>query len=108
MEQNAFADLVGCGAQASERTRGAVDIFVDGGIEVRFTPQPTDGTRHTYDRDALSFVASGRGFYRADDKVTPVSAGDLCFAAAGTVHGFEKFTPDFAVWTIVYGGVKRR
>jgi len=46
--------------------------------------------------------------FRADDKVTPVSAGDLCFAAAGTVHGFEKFTPDFAVWTIVYGGVKRR
>jgi len=95
MEQTPFADLVGCGAQASERARDAVDIFVDGGIEVRFTPQPKDGTRHTYDRDALSFVASGRGFYRADDKVTPVSASDLCFAAAGTVHGFEEICAGF-------------
>ena len=70
-------------------------------------PQPKDGTPHTHDRDELYFVASGRGFYRCDDKVTPVSAGDLCFAAAGTVHGFEKFTQDFAIWIIFYGDVKR-
>ena len=69
-------------------------------------PQPKDGTPHTHDRDELYFVASGRGFYRCDDKVTPVSAGDLCFAAAGTVHGFEKFTQDFAIWIIFYGDVK--
>jgi hypothetical protein len=74
------------------------EVFVDGEIEVRFTLQPKDGTPHTHDRDELYFVASGRGFYRCDDKVTPVSAGDLCFAAAGTVHDFEKFTQDFAIW----------
>ena len=85
----------------------SAEVFVDGEIEVRFTPQPKDGTPHTHDRDELYFVASGRGFYRCDDKVTPVSAGDLCFAAAGTVHGFEKFTQDFAIWIIFYGDVKR-
>jgi mannose-6-phosphate isomerase-like protein (cupin superfamily) len=85
----------------------SAEVFVDDQLEVRFTPQPKDGTSHTHDRDELYFVASGRGFYRADDEVTPVSAGDLCFAAAGTVHGFEKFTPDFAIWIIFYGEVKR-
>jgi hypothetical protein len=85
----------------------SAEVFVDGKIEVRFTPQPKDGTPHTHDRDELYFVASGRGFYRCDGKVTPVSAGDLCFAAAGIVHGFEKFTQDFAIWIIFYGDVKR-
>ena len=85
----------------------SAEVFVDGEIEVRFTPQPKDGTPHTHDRDELYFVASGRGFFRCGDKVTPVSAGDLCFAAAGTVHGFEKFTQDFAIWIIFYGDVKR-
>ena len=51
----------------------SAEVFVDGEIEVRFTPQPKDGTPHTHDRDELYFVASGRGFYRCDDKVTPVS-----------------------------------
>ena len=85
----------------------SAEVFVDGQLEVRFTPQPRDGTPHTHDRDELYFVASGSGFYRADDKVTPVSTGDLCFAAAGTVHGFEKFTQDFAIWIVFYGEVKR-
>jgi quercetin dioxygenase-like cupin family protein len=85
----------------------SAEVFVDGEVEVRFTEQPTNGAPHTHDRDELYLVAAGRGFYRADGKVTSVSVGDLCFAAAGTVHGFEKFTQDFAIWIIFYGEVKR-
>jgi hypothetical protein len=29
----------------------SAEVFVDGEIEVRFTPQPKDGTPHTHDRD---------------------------------------------------------
>lgn len=85
----------------------SAEVFVDGQLEVRFTPQPRDGVPHTHERDELYFVASGRGVYRADDKITPMGAGDLCFAAAGTIHGFEKFTEDFAIWIVFYGEVKR-
>jgi hypothetical protein len=30
----------------------------------------------------------------------------MCFAAAHTVHGFEDFSDDFAIWIIFYGPVK--
>ena len=51
-------------------------------------------------------MISYSGRYRVEGKVTPVNAGDICFAAAGVVHGFEDFTEDFAIWIIFYGSVK--
>ena len=84
----------------------SAEAFIDGDLEVRFTPRPSSGLQTPHQRDELYIIASGKGFYRCEDRVTPVSAGDLCFAAAHVPHGFENFSDDFAIWIIFYGPVK--
>jgi mannose-6-phosphate isomerase-like protein (cupin superfamily) len=84
----------------------SAEAFIDGDLEVRFTPRPSSGPQTPHQRDELYIVASGTGVYRVEDRVTPVSAGDLCFAAAHAAHGFENFSDDFTIWIIFYGPVK--
>ena len=85
---------------------GSAEAFIDGDLEIRFTPRPTDGPQKPHQRDEVYIVAAGSGFYRVDGKLTAVAAGDMCFAAAHAEHGFENFTEDFAIWIIFYGPVK--
>jgi mannose-6-phosphate isomerase-like protein (cupin superfamily) len=84
----------------------SAEAFVDGDLEIRFTPKPSRGLQTPHQRDEVYVVAAGTGHYRVDDKVTPVGAGDLCFAAAHVAHGFEDFSDDFALWVIFYGPLK--
>ncbi|HEX2591968.1 MAG TPA: cupin domain-containing protein [Rhizomicrobium sp.] len=84
----------------------SAEAFIDGDLEVRFTPKPTKGVQTPHLRDELYIIASGSGRYRVEDRVTEVGTGDLLFAAAGVEHGFEDFTDDFAIWVVFYGPVK--
>ena len=84
----------------------SAEAFIDGDLEVRFTPRPTNGLQVPHQRDELYIVASGTGRYRVEDKVTAVGPGDLLFAAAHVAHGFEDFSEDFAIWIVFYGPVK--
>jgi mannose-6-phosphate isomerase-like protein (cupin superfamily) len=84
----------------------SAEAFVDGDLEIRFTTRPTNGPQQPHQRDEVYIVAAGSGLYRTEDQVTPVGPGDMCFAAAHTVHGFEDFSDDFAIWIIFYGPVK--
>lgn len=84
----------------------SAEAFVDGELEVRFTPGPSKGMQTPHERDELYFVASGTGRYRVEDNVTAVAPGDLLFAPAHVAHGFEDFSDDFAVWIIFYGARK--
>jgi mannose-6-phosphate isomerase-like protein (cupin superfamily) len=84
----------------------SAEAFIDGDLEVRFTPGPSKGPQTPHDRDELYFVATGTGRYRVEDTVTAVGPGDLLFAAAHARHGFEDFSDDFAVWIIFYGPKK--
>ena len=86
----------------------SAEAFTDGDLEVRFTPGPSRGPQTPHQRDELYFVASGTGRYRVADSVTDVGPGDLLFAAAHVVHGFEDFSDDFAVWIVFYGPVKQK
>jgi mannose-6-phosphate isomerase-like protein (cupin superfamily) len=86
----------------------SAEAFVDGELEVRFTPAPSKGMQTPHERDELYIVASGTALYRVEDNVTEVGAGDLLFAAAHVVHGFEDFSRDFTIWIIFYGPVKRQ
>ena len=79
------------------------EAFIDGDLEVRFTPRPTLGPQVPHDRDELYVVAAGNGRFRIEDKVSDVAAGDLLFAAAHAPHGFEDLSDDFAIWIIFYG-----
>jgi mannose-6-phosphate isomerase-like protein (cupin superfamily) len=84
----------------------SAEAFVDGDLEIRFTPRPTDGPQKPHTRDEVYIVAAGSGFYCIDGKRTAVATGDICFAAAHAEHGFEDFTDDFAIWIVFYGPEK--
>lgn len=86
----------------------SAEAFIDGDLEVRFTPRPSRGLQTPHERDELYFVASGTGHYRVGDSITEVGAGALLFAAAHVAHGFEDFSDDFSVWIIFYGPVKEK
>lgn len=85
----------------------SAEAFMDGDLEVRFTPKPTNGMQSPHERDEFYFVASGSGFYRVEDgERVAVGPGSLCFCAAGRVHGFEDISEDFSIWIIFYGPKK--
>jgi len=86
----------------------SAEAFIDGDLEVRFTPGPRRGPQVPHDRDELYIVAAGSGRFRVGDEVTAVGTGDLLFAAAHVAHGFEDFSDDFAVWIIFYGPIKKK
>jgi len=60
--------------------------------------------RRTCATSSMSSPPAAR--YRVEKAVTEVGPGDLLFAAAHTVHGFEELTDDFAIWIVYYGPVK--
>ncbi len=94
-------------ALALPRTPGrSTEVFRDGDLEIRFAAKPTDGPQVPHLRDEVYVVAAGTGFYRVEDRVTPVGPGDLLFAAAHVAHGFERISPDFCVWVLFYGPEK--
>ncbi len=84
----------------------SAEVLIDGDLEIRFTPRPTNGPQTPHQRDEFYIVAAGTGHYRVEGTVTPVAAGDLLFAAAHIPHGFEDFSDDFAIWVVFYGPQK--
>ena len=42
----------------------SAEAFIDGDLEIRFTPRPTDGPQQPHQRDEVYIVAAGKGFYR--------------------------------------------
>ena len=85
---------------AGERS---VALFEHGTLLVKmYAPRGTDPqTPHA--RDEIYVVARGSGTFFDGEARRPFGPGDLLFAPAGTVHRFEDFTDDFAVWVMYYG-----
>src|SRR5260370_6088502 len=81
----------------------SAEAFIDGDLEVRFTPRPTNGPQVPHQRDELYIVAAGTGHYRVEDRLTAVRPRALLFAAAPVAHGFGNFPADFAIWIVVHG-----
>ena len=81
----------------------AVPIFAHGSLEVEmYTPNERDPQK-PHDRDEVYVVAGGRGMFFDGQERHPVHAGSFLFVAAGQLHRFEDFSPDFAVWVFFYG-----
>src|SRR5260370_38953542 len=83
----------------------SAEAFLDGDLEIRFTPRPTNGPQTPHQRDEVYIVAAGTGFYRVEDRVTAAGPGDLCFAAAHVMPGFWDFSDDFPAWFLFDGPV---
>lgn len=81
----------------------SVKLYEHGSLLVKmYAPRKHDPqTPHT--RDELYVVVSGYGkFYNGRTRV-PFEPGDFIFVSAGTIHRFEDFTDDFAVWVAYFG-----
>ncbi len=70
----------------------SAEAFVDGDLEIRFTPRPTNGPQTPHTRDEVYVVPAGSGFYRVDGKGTALSAGEMGLAAVHVTQGFRAFT----------------
>src|SRR5260370_35050761 len=68
----------------------SAEAFIDGDLELRFTPRPTNGPQVPHQRDELYIVAAGTGHYRVEARVTPGAPGDLLFAPGQVAHGVER------------------
>jgi len=64
-----------------------------------YAPHESDEAESHSD-DRVYVVLNGSGFFNVAGDRQPFGPGDLLFSEAETVHNFEDFTPDFAVWTI--------
>jgi len=78
-------------------------LLARGSLEVEFyAPAGTD-PQQPHTRDELYVVVSGKGFFVNGPSLHPFGPGDLLFVPAGTVHRFEDFSDDLAVWVVFYG-----
>ncbi|MGH7459536.1 MAG: cupin domain-containing protein [Longimicrobiales bacterium] len=87
-------------AQAQPRF---IELFRHGTLTVElYAPRGRDAqTPHT--RDEVYVIVSGMGVFYNGEKRVPIVPGDFLFVAAGRLHRFEEFTPDFAAWVMFYG-----
>lgn len=67
-----------------------------------YAPHESDD-QEPHRQNAVYVVVNGSGFFQVGGSRDPFGPGDLCFVEAGVEHRFEAFTPDFAVWRILYG-----
>lgn len=82
--------------------RSAV-LFEHGTLQVKvYAPRGTD-PQTPHSRDEIYVVMQGNGvFYNGDDRRN-FGPGDFLFAPAGSIHRFEDFSDDFAVWVMYFG-----
>lgn len=78
-------------------------LFARGTLELElYAPRGTDA-QQPHRKDELYVVVTGAGVFVCDDRRTPFGPGDCLFAAAGSVHRFESFSEDLAVWVVFWG-----
>jgi mannose-6-phosphate isomerase-like protein (cupin superfamily) len=76
------------------------EVFKHGSLTAGiYAPHESDEAE-THSDDKIYVVLNGSGFFNVAGDRQPFGPGDLLFAGAETVHNFEGFTPDFAVWAI--------
>lgn len=81
----------------------SVQLFQHGSMQVRlYAPRNVD-PQTPHELDEVYVVAVGSGTFVHGEQRYPCAVGDVLFAAAGEVHHFEDFSPDFATWVFFYG-----
>lgn len=80
------------------------EVFRHGSLSAGiYAPHESD-EQTTHPDDKIFVVLNGSGFFTVDGDRQPFGPGDLLFAQAQSLHQFEDFTPDFAVWAIFCPG----
>jgi mannose-6-phosphate isomerase-like protein (cupin superfamily) len=81
----------------------SAEVFVDGDLELRFSPHPTNGPQVPHLKDEIYIVAAGTSGYQVEGRMSQVGPGDVLFCAAHVAHGFVDPSEDFCVWVLFYG-----
>lgn len=77
--------------------------FERGSLSVELYAPRGHDPQQPHDQDEVYVVVSGSGDFVCGGDRMAFGPGDLLFVPAGTVHRFEDFTDDLAVWVIFYG-----
>lgn len=81
----------------------SVSLFERGSLVVKLSQPVGPDSQTPHSRDEVYVVAQGKAEFVCDGSRQTVSPPDVLFVAAGTVHKFENFRDDFAVWVFFYG-----
>lgn len=81
----------------------AVPVFSHGSLEVEMYQPAGSDPQEPHDRDEVYVVAQGAAIFFDGSERHAVQAGSFIFVAAGQLHRFEEFSPDFAAWVLFYG-----
>jgi mannose-6-phosphate isomerase-like protein (cupin superfamily) len=91
------------GALAATGGARSTPVFAHGSLLVKvYAPVDTD-PQAPHTRDEIYVVMRGSGIFFDGERRRQFGPGDFLFVAAGRVHRFEDFTPDFATWVMYYG-----
>lgn len=74
-----------------------------GSMELRWYAPKVADPQTPHDRDELYIVVAGRGWFVRGEERVAFRPDDALFVAANQPHRFEDFTPDLALWVILYG-----
>ena len=81
----------------------SITLFEHGSPQVKLSAPREHDLQKPHTRDEIYVVARGSGVFFNGEARRPFRPGDLLFAPAGSVHRFEDFTDDFAVWVMFFG-----
>jgi mannose-6-phosphate isomerase-like protein (cupin superfamily) len=74
-------------------------------MELRWYAPKGSDPQTPHDRDEIYIVIAGRGWFVHGDERVAFRQTDVLFVAANKPHRFENFTPDLALWVVLYGPV---
>jgi mannose-6-phosphate isomerase-like protein (cupin superfamily) len=80
-----------------------VELFRHGTLAVELYAPRGHDPQSPHSRDEVYVVVQGSGWFRNGDTRHRFGTGDVLFVPAGTVHRFEDFSGDLAVWVLFYG-----
>ena len=81
----------------------SVPVLQHGTLVIKLYAPRGEDPQQPHTRDEVYVVAQGRGTFFFEGERLPFEKGDVLFAPAGTLHRFEDFTDDLAVWVMFYG-----
>ena len=94
--------LADAGSALPDETR-FTDAFRHGTMRLGlYAPRGTD-PQTPHKQDELYVVVSGSGLFVKNGEARPFAPQDVIFVAAGAVHRFVDFSPDFAAWVVFWG-----
>lgn len=81
----------------------AVLVLQRGTLDIKLSQPAAPNQQTPHAQDEIYVILRGRGVLVHDGKRDAFDAGDLLFVAAGTLHHFEAFSEDLALWRVFYG-----